>query len=218
MQRSVPSTLPSPFRGKFDRGKLYWRGLSRAATIEEYVMDRSKDGKERMLDSGYPPKPKLYAFTFKRGIPTFHRAMRAKSETIFRCCPAFLASRVGNAGGDCSGIPPKAIVEGNAGGVLFAAACALPALRRAATGPEWKLVSTVAFLRWTWLNCHAIERWESIGRSARSARVLLPASLLGLVGARLPIWSRSPRLLCNCDEPTYRSHPPAKFPLMLHLC
>lgn len=50
-------------------------------------------------------------------------------------------------------------------GVLFTAACCLPTLSRtanlsaAATRPIWALAAFFAIL--AWLNCHAIERWES---------------------------------------------------------
>jgi hypothetical protein len=50
-------------------------------------------------------------------------------------------------------------------GVLFTAACVLPALSRAAaqTRPTlWPLLAAAVFFALlAWLNCHAIERWES---------------------------------------------------------
>ena len=50
-------------------------------------------------------------------------------------------------------------------GVLFTAACALPAFSRTATlnGPRlWPFSAAVFFFALlAWLNCHAIERWES---------------------------------------------------------
>ena len=50
-------------------------------------------------------------------------------------------------------------------GLLFTAGCVLPALSRAAAGPGstlWPLwTAAVYFAALAWLNCHAIERWES---------------------------------------------------------
>lgn len=50
-------------------------------------------------------------------------------------------------------------------GVLFAVGCALPALGAAWAAPattRWVLIGCLAFLAaLAWLNCHAIERWES---------------------------------------------------------
>ena len=52
-------------------------------------------------------------------------------------------------------------------GVLFAAGCALPTLTRLRLmGNAWEdlaplLVAATAFAALAWLNCHAIERWES---------------------------------------------------------
>ncbi len=70
-------------------------------------------------------------------------------------------------------------------GVLFAAGCCLPALSRAATIPGsslWPLCGAAAFLAaLAWLNCHAIECWESSGTS----RILATAALLGLAGLLL---------------------------------
>jgi hypothetical protein len=50
-------------------------------------------------------------------------------------------------------------------GLLFTAACALPAFSRALTrtsAPIWPLAGTAGFFATlAWLNCHAIERWET---------------------------------------------------------
>ena len=57
--------------------------------------------------------------------------------------------------------------------VIFTAACALPALSRAAgsttnsSSPLWLLVPAVVYFTLVaWLNCHSIERWESAGISS----------------------------------------------------
>ena len=59
-------------------------------------------------------------------------------------------------------------------GLLFTAACALPALSRlggAGNSHNWRLpmlATTCAFALLAWLNCHAIDHWESSARSGRS--------------------------------------------------
>jgi hypothetical protein len=71
-------------------------------------------------------------------------------------------------------------------GLLFTAACALPALSRAAAQPGsslWILIGPVLFFAaLAWLNCHAIERWESRGPSSSNLQVLPAACLLTLTG------------------------------------
>jgi hypothetical protein len=67
-------------------------------------------------------------------------------------------------------------------GLLFTAACALPALSRlwsAGNFQPWPvpmLATATAFALLAWLNCHAIDRWESaahVGRSIASLGCLL---------------------------------------------
>jgi hypothetical protein len=49
-------------------------------------------------------------------------------------------------------------------GMLFTAACALPALSRVSAGPRPALAGeAVLFALLAWLNCHAIDRWEADG-------------------------------------------------------
>ncbi|MDE3187302.1 MAG: hypothetical protein KGM96_07235 [Acidobacteriota bacterium] len=73
-------------------------------------------------------------------------------------------------------------------GVLFTAGCALPTLTRMrlASAPGaaiWLMLAPVAFFAaLAWLNCHAIERWES-GRHA--ARIFTAAGLLACIGLLL---------------------------------
>lgn len=78
-------------------------------------------------------------------------------------------------------------------GVLFTIGCVLPAWSHAA----WPaLVCPVAFFSiLAWLNCHAIERWES-GRGG-IARIALWTAIAGVVAAILtiPIGARSAGLL-----------------------
>jgi hypothetical protein len=71
-------------------------------------------------------------------------------------------------------------------GTLFTAGCVLPTVSRIRTGSNlalsWPLlVSAVFFAALAWLNCHAIERWESQGHS----RIFPAACLVGLAGVVL---------------------------------
>ncbi len=83
-------------------------------------------------------------------------------------------------------------------GVLFTAGCALPTLTRMwlarATAAELGVLLAPAaiYAALAWLNCHAIERWESTGRS----RVFITGGLLALVSLllTLTVASLQPRL------------------------
>jgi hypothetical protein len=66
--------------------------------------------------------------------------------------------------------------------VLFTAGCALPALNRAAGGSTILIALIAYFAALAWLNCHAIERWES---QAHSGRIATIGGLLGLAGVLL---------------------------------
>jgi len=74
-------------------------------------------------------------------------------------------------------------------GLLFTAACALPVIGRAVTvpgGAHWTLfASAVFFAALAWLNCHAIERWESREKASRVSNIFAPAILLSLAGMLL---------------------------------
>ncbi len=63
-------------------------------------------------------------------------------------------------------------------GLLFTAACALPALSRAAAAPAlslWPLCAAAAFFAaLAWLNCHSIERWESLAPPPAEATLAEP--------------------------------------------
>lgn len=75
-------------------------------------------------------------------------------------------------------------------GLLFTAGCALPALSRfsAARGPSshlWPFLALIIFFAaLAWLNCHAIERWES---PVTASRILTAACQLGLAGLSLAL-------------------------------
>ena len=69
-------------------------------------------------------------------------------------------------------------------GLLFTAACVLPAWSRShASSAPWPLFATGAFFALlAWLNCHAIELWESASVSSGRLRVFHLGSLLALLG------------------------------------
>ena len=73
-------------------------------------------------------------------------------------------------------------------GVLFTAACALPAIARAAaeaSTPLWPLLAAAVFFALlAWLNCHAIDRWEARGQAPRIA---FPAYMLSGAGVLLSL-------------------------------
>jgi hypothetical protein len=69
-------------------------------------------------------------------------------------------------------------------GLLFTTACVLPALTRANLPPSalWTLIlPTVFFALLAWLNCHAIEFWESRSRPRNARGILAPAVTLSLI-------------------------------------
>lgn len=72
-------------------------------------------------------------------------------------------------------------------GVLFTLGCALPAWSRIVPSQtaSWLplLVSTLFFVLLAWLNCFAIDRWESQGET--SARTPVSTLALGVTGAAL---------------------------------
>jgi hypothetical protein len=73
-------------------------------------------------------------------------------------------------------------------GLLFTAACAMPAFTRATAqfassrGPL--LATAVFFALLAWLNCHAIDRWEAPHRK-RGSQIFAPACLLAVAGIPL---------------------------------
>jgi hypothetical protein len=69
-------------------------------------------------------------------------------------------------------------------GLLFTTACVLPAWSRSHTDlVPWLLFATGAFfVLLAWLNCHAIEQWESAPTSAGRPQVFLLGMLLALSG------------------------------------
>jgi hypothetical protein len=103
-------------------------------------------------------------------------------------------------------------------GVLFTAACALPAFSRAVSLNEAKLwpfaAAVVFFALLAWLNCHAIERWESgggeggCGEIEAHLKTVIPGTgipalacllaLAGLLGASILslVQPRTAALLC----------------------
>jgi len=79
-------------------------------------------------------------------------------------------------------------------GVLFTAACALPALSRVAAQARLPLITAAVFFALlAWLNCHAIDRWESLTYVLRPwiFRLACFLALAGLVTAILLIEHRA---------------------------
>ena len=80
-------------------------------------------------------------------------------------------------------------------GTLFTAGCALPVLGalKAGHAPLWPLACAAAFFApLAWLNCHAIDRWES--RRVGQARISLAGSacllaMCGLAAAAAAAWT-----------------------------
>jgi len=72
--------------------------------------------------------------------------------------------------------------------VLFTTGCALPALGRSAAISPALVAAMVFFVGLAWLNCHAIDRWESVDPISSGTQISYAASLLaaaGLLGAIL---------------------------------
>lgn len=75
-------------------------------------------------------------------------------------------------------------------GLLFTAGCALPALSqfnatRDPGSPFWPFLAVIVFFAaLAWLNCHAIERWES---AVTASRILTAACQLGFAGLSLAL-------------------------------
>ncbi len=63
--------------------------------------------------------------------------------------------------------------------LIFTAACVLPTFARAHLSSALS-VSALLFIALAWLNCHAIQLWESPGNSAKNS-VLVAAILLGIL-------------------------------------
>jgi hypothetical protein len=92
-------------------------------------------------------------------------------------------TRVHSAGGEtASGVSAKFVFAKKEMlvGVLFTAACGLPALSRAGVSGG-QLTVTILFALLAWLNCFAIDRWES-GDDVGSRHVFAAACGLALVG------------------------------------
>lgn len=66
-------------------------------------------------------------------------------------------------------------------GLLFTIGCVLPAWSRAAS-PVALLAPALLFILLAWLNCHAIERWESADRFHAPQSIASLATILALAG------------------------------------
>jgi hypothetical protein len=71
-------------------------------------------------------------------------------------------------------------------GLLFTSACALPTFTRAAVRAVptlWPLAAVAAFFALlAWLNCHAIDRWETREQPPARPQIFVPACLLAIAG------------------------------------
>lgn len=72
-------------------------------------------------------------------------------------------------------------------GLLFTAGCALPAWNRAQTHTPAFVAGAGYFALLAWLNCAAIDRWESADR--RAGGILSAAALLAAVGCFAGWWA-----------------------------
>jgi hypothetical protein len=66
--------------------------------------------------------------------------------------------------------------------VMFTAGCVLPTIGRMGAVSAPFVVVIVFFAGLAWLNCHAIERWESVGETIFGLQIHLAAGLLALAG------------------------------------
>ena len=66
--------------------------------------------------------------------------------------------------------------------VLFTAGCVLPTIGRMGSLSAAFIVVIIFFAGLAWLNCHAIERWESVGQTCSGPRIHSMAGLLALAG------------------------------------
>jgi len=66
--------------------------------------------------------------------------------------------------------------------VIFTAGCVLPTIGRTGAVSAPFLVVIAFFAALAWLNCHAIERWESVGESCAGPQILPAAALLAMAG------------------------------------
>ncbi len=185
-----------------------------------YIGDRLLDARADSHTPQIPPLRERHYFHYRHRrvlLPLAVAAACAAAVIVFSLMPAAVRERNSvlavAAGAYFSGVhsrrklqkllPPKLASLDSKEllvGLLFASGCALPALSRAASGsrsPHWPLWSTALFFAaLVWLNCYAIDRWETVSQPTRNSRVLPAASLLGLVGMLLMaavLYSNQPR-------------------------
>lgn len=74
-------------------------------------------------------------------------------------------------------------------GLLFTFGCALPVLGRLHTmahAPAWPILCSLAFFAvLAWLNCHAIDTWETRKCGSGRSPIFLQSSLIGVTGVSL---------------------------------
>lgn len=67
-------------------------------------------------------------------------------------------------------------------GVLFTAGCAVPTFGRAANISASLIAEFAFFAALAWLNCYAIEFWESVGQIKPSGQIIAASCVLALAG------------------------------------
>ncbi len=97
----------------------------------------------------------------------------------------------------CSGVrlPARIPVKELLVGILFTAACVLPAWTRTAAASRSLLIPALLFALLAWLNCHLIESWESGRTPSRLTPTLLYLAGLLLAATRATSQPRSAALL-----------------------
>lgn len=95
-------------------------------------------------------------------VPSLIRATAAERDAVVAVGAAVYFTRVhARRRGEPAGAPPRFALKEFLVGVLFTAGCVLPAWNRTLARP-WELVAPAAlFAATAWLNCTAIDIWES---------------------------------------------------------
>ena len=154
-----------------------------------YVADRLLDARAGMRSSAPAQLRERHVFHWRYRIllvPMAVASAAAAAWIIFRLMPratlvhdSFLAAasllyftRV-HSGGKFLPVFSKEMLVG----IIFTLGCALPALSRTHF-LQPVLIATVLFALLAWLNCHAIDRWESRDANSSSRSIALPLLFL----------------------------------------
>lgn len=168
-----------------------------------YIGDRLLDARTGMRSGAFHMLRERHFFHWRHRrtlVPLAIAAACAAAAIIFTCMPPVIRERnsvlAAAALAYFSGVHSRRqlpqvffLTKEFLVGVLFTAGCAVPVLSRwrmAATAgsTQWLLPATIVFFAaLAWLNCHAIERWES----GAASRIVALASLLGLAGVLIAV-------------------------------